>query len=69
MKNTLTIFMMLFLVTSSILSQSIAIVDDNTKAAKIDKLIQYSFENGMFNGSILVIQDSKTIYKKTIYRN
>ena len=64
MKNTLTIFMMLFLVTSSILSQSIAIVDDNTKAAKIDKLIQYSFENGMFNGAILVSQDSKTIYKK-----
>ncbi|MCP4977583.1 MAG: serine hydrolase [Maribacter sp.] len=63
MKNTLVTFMMLFWVTSSLLSQSSAIVDTNTKAAKIDKLMQYSFENGMFNGVILVSQASKPIYK------
>jgi len=50
MKTLLIIFMMLFWVTSSMLSQSSTIVDNHTVATKVDELIQYSYDNGMFNG-------------------
>ena len=66
MKNALVIFIMLFLGTSSILSQSSTLTDTITEAAKIDKLMQYSYENGLFNGVILVSQNGNTIYKKAL---
>lgn len=66
MKNTLVVFIMLFLGTSSILSQSSTITDTMTEASKIDKLMQYSYENGIFNGAILVSQNGKTIYKNAL---
>lgn len=66
MKKALVIFMMLFWVTSSMLSQPSTIVDINTDTAKIDSLMQYSYENGMFNGAILVSQDGKPIYKDAL---
>ena len=58
--------MLLFWVTSAMLSQSSTIVDNNTVAANIDTLMQYSYENGMFNGAILVSQDGKAIYKNAL---
>jgi CubicO group peptidase (beta-lactamase class C family) len=66
MKNTLVIFIMLFWGTSSILSQSSTLTDTITEASKIDKLMQYSYENGIFNGAILVSQNGETIYKNAL---
>ena len=37
---------------------------ENEKAAKIDKLLKYSYENGVFNGTILVSEKGSVIYKK-----
>ena len=66
MKNPLIIFMLLFWVTSAMLSQSSTIVDNNSVATNIDSLMQYSYENGMFNGVILVSQDGQVIYKNAL---
>lgn len=66
MKNVLLIFLLLFGVTRSMLSQSSTIVDNNNVVAKIDELMQYSYENGMFNGVVLVSQDGKAIYKNAL---
>ena len=63
MKKVLPIYMMLFLATSTLLSQSSTISAPKTETEKIDKLMQYSYENGMFNGAILVTQNSKPIYR------
>lgn len=66
MKNALLIFMMLFGITTSMLSQSSTTVEPITEAAKIDKLMRYSYENGIFNGSVLVSQDGKSIYNDAL---
>jgi CubicO group peptidase (beta-lactamase class C family) len=66
MKNPLLIFVLLFLATNSLLSQSSAQPDAKTDISEIDKLMQYSYENGMFNGDILVTEQGKPIYKKAL---
>jgi len=66
MKKATLILMMLLFVSHSIFSQSNT--DDITKkeAEKIDELINYSHENGMFNGAILVSQNGKIIYENAL---
>jgi hypothetical protein len=50
---------MLFWEMSSILPQSSALTETVTVVAKIDKLMQYSYENGIFNGALLISQKDK----------
>lgn len=64
MKHPLATFMILFLITSAMLSQSSTISEPKTSPEKINQLMQYSYDNGMFNGVILVTQHSNPIYKK-----
>ena len=66
MKKVQPIFMMLFLIISSLLSQSGPISDPESDPESIDKLMQYSYENGIFNGAILVTQDGEPIYKNAL---
>ena len=66
MKNPLVIFIMLFLATNFLLSQSSAEPDAKTKMSEIDKLMQYSYENGIFNGDILVTEHGQAIYKNAL---
>ncbi len=63
MKNTFTIWILLLSVSGSVLFQSYTTAVTETESAKIEKLMQYSYENGIFNGVILVSQNSKPIYK------
>lgn len=66
MKNPLVIFILLFLATNSLLSQTSAQPDAKTEISEIDKLMQYSYENGMFNGDIMVTQNGQSIYKNAL---
>lgn len=66
MKKVQPIFMTLFLIINPLLSQSVPISDPGTDAERIDKLMQYSYENGIFNGAILVSQDGEPIYKNAL---
>lgn len=37
----------------------------NKKAQEFGKLFQYCFKQGMFNGNVLIVENGKTIYKKS----
>ncbi len=63
MKHTLLAFTILFLVVSSLQSQSNTIVKTSSKADRIDSLMQTSYKDGIFNGVILVSQNGKPMYK------
>ena len=63
MKNTLLIFTMLLCIPSAVQSQSRNLVETNAEAEKIDSLMQASYKNGSFNGTILVSLGGKPIYK------
>lgn len=63
MKNAFIIWILLLSVASSVLLQSCNTTVTETESAKIEKLMQHSYENDMFNGVILVTQNSKPIYK------
>ncbi len=63
MKNAFIIWILLLSVSGSVLFQSCYTAVTETESAKIEKLMQYSYENGMFNGVILVSQNGKPIYK------
>lgn len=65
MKNTFVIWILLLSVTSSVLLQSCKTTVTESESAKIEKLMQHSYENDMFNGVILVSQNSKPIYKSS----
>lgn len=66
MKNALVLLMMLFGATNAMFSQSSTTVDNLSETRKIDSLMQYSYENGIFNGAVLVSKDGKAIYKNAL---
>jgi len=60
----ITAILIFLFFTKSTLSQSKSTSVNTAEVSKIDKLMQYSYENGMFNGVILVTNSGEPIYKK-----
>lgn len=65
-KKNLIILVLIFFALNIVCSQSTTKTSNGAHAEKIDKLIQSLHENGKFNGSILVSENGKVIYKNAL---
>ncbi len=63
MKNTSVTLVLLISATISVLVQSFNTAVTDPESIEIEKLMQYCYENEMFNGAILVTKNCEPIYK------
>lgn len=63
MKKLATVIFALFILLLPVISQSKSVNETKTKHEEIDILMKHCYENGMFNGTILVSENGKVIYR------